>query len=190
MINISLPVVSCLICTWYGVCIIRTYYMIRICTTWVQRITTRFGDTNARFAVWYVRTYHTHTHLPGSYRSRSDIVYRYAAEPRYEYTVRVCPSLIFYPLLFFTRIRGSLWRVFVGYRVVIDRACTRTRSHSSPTSLSLLRLFSRPLLINSHLPLGRLSFTSSAERSSCCCPLREVLISVVADWRNSAGSVT
>ena len=51
-INISLPAVMFDMC---GVCIVRTYYMIRVCTTWLQRSTRRFGDSGARFAVWDVR---------------------------------------------------------------------------------------------------------------------------------------
>ena len=44
-------------------------------------------------------------------------------------------------------------------------------------SLTLLSLETA----KTHLPLGRHSFTSSADSSSCCCTPREVLVAVVAD---------
>ena len=152
----------------YGVCIVRTYYyMMWTCTTWVQRRTRRFGDTSARFTVWYVRTYHTH--LPGSYRSRSNVVdVRWNPDIPLEFA-RVGFCIHFCFLL----VSVGHYDAFVGYRVVIDRVCTCT--------LAPLQHHLRPLLINTRLCLGRLSFTNSAECRSCCRPLREVLTPVVAD---------
>ena len=43
-----------------GVCIVRTFCMIWICTIWIHGRIRRFGDTSARFAVQYVRRYHIH----------------------------------------------------------------------------------------------------------------------------------
>ena len=126
MINSSLPAVSCLIC---GVCIVRTYQMTWICTTWVQRSTRPCGDTSAKIAVWYVRTYHTH--LPGSYRSRSDIVdMRRNSDTSLEFA-----RVVFFIHLCFLLVSAGHHDAFVGYRVVIDRVCTRTLSHTSPTPL-------------------------------------------------------
>ena len=125
-INISLPAVMFDMC---GVCIVRTYYMIRVCTTWLQRSTRRFGDTSARFGVWYLRTYHTH--LPGSYRSRSDIV-----DMRWNPDIPLGFARVGFFIHFgFLLVSVGHHDAFVRYRVVIDRACTRTLSHSSPTPL-------------------------------------------------------
>ena len=71
-----------------------------------------------------IHTYQGHTDL--------DRYRRYSAEPRY--TVRVYPSWIFDPLCFLLVSVGH-HDAFVGYRVVIDRACARTLSHSSATPL-------------------------------------------------------
>ena len=143
--------------------------MMWICTTWVQRSTRRFGDTSARFAVLDVRTYHTH--LPRSYRYRSDVV-----DMRRNPDIPLEFARVGFLIHFcFLLVSVGHYDAFIGYRFVIDRSCTRT------LSLTPLQHHLRPLLIYTHLPLGRLSFTSSAERSSCCCPLREVLISVVVD---------
>ena len=129
MINNSLPAVSCLIPGMYGVCFVRTYYTLWLCTTWVQRSTRRYGDTSARFAVWCVRTYHTH--LPGSYRSRSDIVdMRQNPDIPLEFT-RV--GLVIHFCFLFVSVGHH--DALVGYRVVIDRVCTHSLSHSSPTPL-------------------------------------------------------
>ena len=54
-------------------------------------------------------------------------------------------------------------------------------------SFSRLGLFLRPLLFNTHVRLGHPSFTSSVERSPCCCPLREVGTSVEADCLTQHG---
>ena len=103
--------------------------MIWIGTTWVQRSTRPCGDTSARFAVWYVRMYHTH--LPGSYRSRSDILdMRRNPDTSLEFA-RVGVFIHFCFLL----VSAGHHDAFVGYRVVIDRVCTRTLSHTSPTPL-------------------------------------------------------
>ena len=115
------------------VCIVRTYYIIWICTTWVQRSTRRFGDTRARLAVWYVRTHDTH--LSGSYRSRSDII----DMPRNPDIPLEC-ELDFYPL-FFLLVSVGHRDPFVGYRVVIDRVCTRALSHLTPHSTLVLLYF-------------------------------------------------
>ena len=109
--------------------------MIWIGTTWVQRSTRPCGDTSAKIAVWYVRTYHTH--LPGSYRSRSDIVdMRRNSDTSLEFA-----RVVFFIHLCFLLVSAGHHDAFVGYRVVIDRVCTRALSHLTPHSTLVLLYF-------------------------------------------------
>ena len=109
--------------------------------------------------------YGMYAHIPGSYRSRSDVVdMRRNPDIPLEFArVGFCIHFSFF------LVSVGHHDAFVGYRVVINRVCTHT--------LTPLQHHLGPLLINTCLLLGRLSFTSSAERSSRCRPLRYVLTS-------------
>ena len=98
-------------------------------TTWVERSTRRFGDTSARFAIWYLRT--NPTHLPGSYRSRSDIV-DVRRNPHIPLEYAPVGRFIHFK---FILVSGGHHDAFVGDRVAIDRECTHTLSYSSLTPL-------------------------------------------------------
>ena len=119
----------CIMFDTYGVRVVRTCYMLRIYVLLGYREAHGASAISVQgFAVWYVRTYHTH--LPGSYRSISDMV-----------DMRRNPDipLEFARVGFFTHFGFLLVSVghhdaFVGYRVVIDRVRTRTLSLLSNTT--------------------------------------------------------
>ena len=114
--------------------------MMWIRITWVQRTTRRFGDTSARFTVWYVRAYHTH--LPGSYRSRSNVVdMRRNPDIPLEFA-----RVVFCIHVWFLLVYVGHYDAFVGNPVVIDRVCTRT--------LAPLQHHLRLLLINTRCAWG------------------------------------
>ena len=123
VINSSLPALSCLICmeyVWYA----RTIWCGYVRLGWREAQCASAIPVQG-FAVWYERTYHTH--LPGSHRSRSDIV---DMRRNPDILLRVCLSWIFCPPLFCTRICGSSWR--------ICRVSRRDQSSVHAQSLSLL----------------------------------------------------